>query len=225
MSRQIADVVLFISRFSRESAPCVQAITGSKLPIKIIPLDTASARDAALNGSTIQIRSVPSLLVEFDDGNIQLFVGRPKIMGWMKHTLQQQQPPQAGPAADKETSARRTKLEDFSSSSSSSEEEPSPPPRRKSRRRKPPSKASRSSSKKEKPKKRQPRPNVTSMEPTETPVELIMEEGPRPGRPPQPSTSGLMVGQSPKSSNKSLMTAAQQMMADRDSTLGYKADK
>jgi len=87
----IADVVLFYSKFSPECKDCVNFVQQYKLPVALIALDTKEGRDLAFNGSLIQIKNVPSMIVSYEDGNVQLYVGKPKIMGWFVATTQQNQ--------------------------------------------------------------------------------------------------------------------------------------
>jgi len=94
----ISDVVLFYSKFSPECKDCVNFVQQAKLPVALIALDTKESRDHALNGSLIQIKNVPSMIVSYDDGNVQLYVGKPKIMGWFaaitQHPAQKQNAPE-----------------------------------------------------------------------------------------------------------------------------------
>lgn len=80
---QIVNAVLFVSKFSEESKKCSSHVLQSRLPIAIVPLDSKKARNTAKNGNIIQIKNVPSLVVERSDGNVQLFVGTPKISSWL----------------------------------------------------------------------------------------------------------------------------------------------
>ena len=205
MSRQIADVVLFFSQYSRKSDPCVQLVIQAKLPIMLIPLDTTAIREAALNGSNIQIRSVPSMVVEYTDRNVQLYVGSPKIVSWLNGMIERQrsspQPNyQASTTLDDNDSSSD---EGVSTSTSSSEEEAAA--------------KSKSSHKKH----RYQRP---SSDP-KTPVDLIFQDDEHlPVRPPVLLTKGLLIGpdSNHKSSNANLVSMAKKMMADRERTLGYK---
>lgn len=216
MSRQIADVVLFFSKFSRESGPCVEAVIQSKLPIKLVPLDTVEAREAAQRGTAIQIRAVPSLVVELEDGNVQMYVGRPKILAWLKSISQSRQPPPQPTTSSRNSSrsGRNTKLaSDSDDQSDESESDDSPPPPRK-----------KSPRKKSSPKKKKIKKQATQF--VESPVDLEFADDPPPSRPPPLSTSGLSTSSNSgtRKTSDNLMNMAKQMMADRDSTLGYKAD-
>lgn len=76
----ITEVVLFISSVSKECIPCVAFIVKTKLPVSIIRLDTEEARKKAMTGPFFAITNVPTLLLSYADGNMQLFQGRDKIM-------------------------------------------------------------------------------------------------------------------------------------------------
>jgi hypothetical protein len=84
---QISEVVLFYSKFSKECKECVDVIQNYKVPVGLIPLDTVVDREAAMNGSVIQIKNVPSLVVTYTDGKTQLYVGSDKILKWLSIIL------------------------------------------------------------------------------------------------------------------------------------------
>ena len=100
----IADVVLFYSKFSPECKDCVNFVHQSKLPVILIALDTKESREYASNGSLIQIKNVPSMVVSYTDGNVQLYVGKQKIMGWFTAITQ-------GPAHKPPEPTQTTKAE------------------------------------------------------------------------------------------------------------------
>lgn len=101
----IADVVLFYSKFSPECKDCVNFVHQFKLPVMLIALDTKESREHASNGSLIQIKNVPSMVVSYNDGNVQLYVGKQKIMGWFTAITQ-------GPAHKPPEPTQVTKAED-----------------------------------------------------------------------------------------------------------------
>lgn len=112
----ISDVVLFYSKFSTECKECVNFVQHARLPVVLIALDTKESRDLALNGSLIQIKNVPSMIVSYEDGNVQLYVGKPKIMGWFVAITQQHaqkpnipEPTQIAKIEKKEQVAKRGK--------------------------------------------------------------------------------------------------------------------
>lgn len=91
----ITEIVLFSSSASNASAPCEQVIRQYGLPINIVRLDNPSIRDVVRSSSTLQITHLPTLLVNFSDGNIGLFQGQQKTLDWigkfMKHASSQQE--------------------------------------------------------------------------------------------------------------------------------------
>lgn len=86
----ISEVVIFYSKFSKECQQPLEIIQYYKLPVIMIPLDTIEDRKAALNGSIIQIKNVPSLIVTYEDGNTQLYVGNKKITEWLTQIIRAQ---------------------------------------------------------------------------------------------------------------------------------------
>jgi len=92
----ISDVVLFYSKFSPECKDCVNFVHNYKLPVILIALDTKESREHASSGSLIQIKNVPSMVVSYNDGNVQLYVGKQKIIGWFTAITQgpAQKPPE-----------------------------------------------------------------------------------------------------------------------------------
>jgi hypothetical protein len=98
---QITDIVLFYSSFSQPCKECIEFITHYKFQVKVIPLDTEEDRIDAMNGSQVQIKSVPSLLIAYADGQVQVYTGSQKILSWFQHLLQQasqQQQPSPQPS-------------------------------------------------------------------------------------------------------------------------------
>jgi len=78
----VVEVVLFYSKYSKECGPCIQYIMNNKLPVILIPLDNKESRDRAFNGSLIQIKNVPSMVVSYVNNDVQLYVGSQKIIAW-----------------------------------------------------------------------------------------------------------------------------------------------
>jgi hypothetical protein len=95
VSPSIKDLLLFISTSSANSRTIVQYIqtTQVPLPISIIKLDTEEARERAGSGKYFSIKSVPTLAVVLSTGNIQLFVGSPKIVEWLISAYNPPTPP------------------------------------------------------------------------------------------------------------------------------------
>lgn len=88
----IHDVVLFVSSMSQVCISPVQFIKQHNLPVRLVRLDTPGDRQAAQNGKYFQIHAVPTLLVTYSDGNIQLFAGQEKILLWLQQALASRQP-------------------------------------------------------------------------------------------------------------------------------------
>lgn len=91
----VSELILFCSTASRASIPCMRYALDLReqrgFPIRVVRLDTREARARAANGKYFQIRTVPALLATYMDGNIQLFVGQPKIMQWLNTLVNSQQ--------------------------------------------------------------------------------------------------------------------------------------
>lgn len=83
----ISEVLLFVSSNSRACIPCLNFVSSTRFPANIVRLDTDVSRKMAANGNFFQINSVPTMVVIYDDGNTQLFMGAPKILQWMKIIL------------------------------------------------------------------------------------------------------------------------------------------
>lgn len=83
ISMSISEVVLFVSSASKPSMNTLGFAQRSGLPIDVVRLDSAKSRQIAATGKYFQIRSVPTLVVGYSDGNLQLFVGAPKITQWL----------------------------------------------------------------------------------------------------------------------------------------------
>ena len=87
VKNQISNAVLFFSRFSNESKICVTRIREYNLPIQLISLDNPKLRELVKRGKMFQITSVPTLLIEYISGDVQLFTGRPKILQWASNLI------------------------------------------------------------------------------------------------------------------------------------------
>ncbi len=227
MSKSITEAILFSSRHSAESAPCEQIIAKTRLPIEIVHLDSASARDAAMRGTNIQIKSVPSLIISYSDGTVQMYVGKPKVFSWIQMTLQSIQPPQnqssrqsiAPPTADKETVLIHDENDmgnEIDTGYDDGEEIEYIKPKSK------------------KPKKKKNNGKLKGNKNNEHVEIVIDDEQAQPQHQNVQShsqsasasqTKGFATGPRMKVQNTELMAAAQRMMSERDATLGYKADK
>ena len=84
----VQEVVLFVSSTSGASTPVLQFVGKNQIPVGIVRLDTPEDRQIAATGKYFQIVNVPALLVIYDDGNLQLFVGQEKIITWFQQIIQ-----------------------------------------------------------------------------------------------------------------------------------------
>lgn len=183
----ILDVVLFYSKFSLECKDCVNFVTNAKLPVILIALDTKESRDYASNGTLIQIKKVPSMIVSYSDGNIQLYVGKQKITGWLLAITQRST--QTQPPPEPTTSVK---------------------PKEKKENRKKQKKTKKS--------------KHVKFDDDEGGVELIFEEPSEKSHKTMPNgmTSKLSTKPANVSPNASIMSLANQMMAERNLQLGVK---
>ena len=94
----IGEVLLFISSASKASVPCVNALRQYQLPIGVLRLDTEESRSKAASGKYFQITAVPTLVVVYNDGNVQLFLGAEKVLQWMAETAAKMRPPRQQPS-------------------------------------------------------------------------------------------------------------------------------
>src|SRR5579862_4900204 len=90
---EISEVILFYSKFSKESVNCVQFIQQNRMPVILIGLDSPEARQKAMTGQNFQIKNVPTLVVSYVNKEVQLYVGSPKIMKWFQNILKPENPP------------------------------------------------------------------------------------------------------------------------------------
>lgn len=80
----IEEIVLFVSQFSRNCKPCIKLFeTIPDIKKTLMKLDTLELRNIVQNNKLLKIRVVPTLLIVYKDGNIQLFEGKDKINFWM----------------------------------------------------------------------------------------------------------------------------------------------
>jgi hypothetical protein len=234
----ISDVILFYSEFSKESIQCINFINQSKIPINLIALDSYEAREFAKNGSNIQIKNVPSLLVSFSNGDIQLFVGRPKIIEWIqniinKKVLHKSEEFQAKNNYNShnvliKTQDQKNITSPFGRSSRSDASYDGEERRvHNSSTHNNSSHVTRGVIKTEKyndeKRKKNKKSRRISPKNVDNPVELIIEDGPRSNK---PFDTSLLGGLSTKtdttaSKNSNLMELAKKMMNDRENTLGY----
>jgi hypothetical protein len=76
----IVDAVLFVSTTSRTCVPCLDMVQRFNMPINIVRLDTQEARRAAMGGQHFQVQNVPTLVLIYDNSDMQMFVSAPKII-------------------------------------------------------------------------------------------------------------------------------------------------
>lgn len=82
----ISELTLFVASNSPECIPCIKIADSFSAAVRrnvnIVRLDTIEMRKVAANGKFFQITSVPTLVLFYEDGNLQLFLGAPKIIDW-----------------------------------------------------------------------------------------------------------------------------------------------
>jgi len=242
----IAEAILFVTSTSRASVPCLQFIAQYKLPVIPVRLDTPEAREKAANGKYFQITVVPTLVITYVDGNIQLFVGTEKIIQWMKSALSRPQVPQRVIESDSDNEdetpvpmpvrskpKKKVKFEEEAPEEPEDEmvEEEKPGKSKKKKSKSKTGSAGLYDVAKKKPKKKPVTFDDDTDEPsedTEVTIELIGDTGKsKKGgkRTKQIPIKGLMVGPdhapSSKASMANLIKQAQQMEKDRQATLGY----
>jgi len=83
----ISEATLFISTNSRASLEALNFVRKYQLPFQIVRLDTTESREQAANGKHFQILSVPTMVILYEDGNTQLFLGYTKITQWLTALL------------------------------------------------------------------------------------------------------------------------------------------
>ena len=243
----IEEVILFCSSVSQACIPVIQVIQQFQLPVKIVRLDSTASREAAQNGPYFQIKVVPTLVVTYRDGNLQLFVGQPKTIEWLKMVASPQKPgssqghPPGNPGASSGPGILKHSEKETRISLSSDEDENIPDLRplkgkKKPRKVHPPSPKKSSTkdgglygpSKKKKKKKTKASVEFYSSgeddESGDVDIEFVND-----GRPPAPPTGGLMVGSQAvrpqRMKGSSLADMAKQMEKDREQTLPWMGDK
>lgn len=81
-----AEVILFVSKFSKSSQYVVKYLTQYQplitFPLETIMLDNEEVRSAVMNGPYFSIRNVPTLLVSTQDGSMKLYQGSEKIINY-----------------------------------------------------------------------------------------------------------------------------------------------
>lgn len=87
MNNSINNVILFICSNSNASVEPLNLIKYYQIPIQIVKLDTQKARNKVKKGKFFQITSVPSLVVLYQDGTLQMFIGKEKIINWIQQLI------------------------------------------------------------------------------------------------------------------------------------------
>lgn len=227
----ISEVLLFIATNSRECAGTMDFKERHKFPAQIVRLDSSETRSIAANGKYFQVTSVPSMVVIYDDGNTQMFVGTPKIIQWMTMIIKSTRSqgveekrvvptpgryfPAGGtrgpvnreesfPPEDRDREPRTVYIEE---DEEVWEEEPAPKPKSKPKAKPKPKAKTKAPLKKKKPPVRFEEESEQEIE-----VEYIAPEAPSPTQKRQPSR---MSG---------IYNAAKQMEHDRKASLGYKEE-
>jgi len=85
------DIILFVSKFSNKCKPCLEFSQQSGLPVKTVWVDSPHIRKKLSSGE-IKITTVPSLMIIFNDGNLQIFKGMEKIVTWFEGLLENDTP-------------------------------------------------------------------------------------------------------------------------------------
>lgn len=219
----ISDVILFVSSTSSACVPCMQFVSQSGMPVRMVRLDTAETRNAVKMGGYFQIQSVPSLAVMYSGRDMQMFVGQEKIIGW----LQQMAAKMNSPPIGRQGQEPGTNLENTSTSISTPVDvdvQEEPRRRRKKSRKKKKKSRSKSTSLYGKKKKKKPVEFEESSE-EESSEEIEIEYIQTDQEP--PPTQGLMVGphHTKKHGMGSVMEIAKQMEKERKSSLGYDESK
>ena len=83
----INNVLLFVSSTSQSSLPPIKFIREHDLPVLIVRLDTYEDRMKASTGPYFKVTEVPTMVISYTDGTMQLFVGSEKILGWMSNIV------------------------------------------------------------------------------------------------------------------------------------------
>lgn len=233
----ISEVLLFIATNSRACAPCIEFKTHHRFPAQIIRLDSESAREQATNGSFFQITSVPTMVVIYNDGNTQMFVGSPKIIQWMSMIIKTEKEESAsnlaaynpaggnmyGPRPNpprplqdeyrEPPPVKRTVIEEYGEEEYEEEEPEFVKPAPKVPKKKPMPVV--------KPKKSKKKPPVRFEEPEEE-VEYFESKAPKTKK--QPKEASVPLKKQQPSRMNGLMEEARRMEQDRKSSLGYREE-
>lgn len=193
---EVAEVVLFYSKYSKECQPIIQYIMNNRLPVSLIPLDDVESRNKALNGPLLQIQRVPTLVVSYVNNDVQLYVGNQKIIAWF--SIMTKPPMQGNSPSQQVVPDHNTSLQ-----------ESNVPKQKKSKKTvKSPTKT---------PKKKKTKSVIPQSDPSHH-TEIIFDEGPYPTPQHAPNIPNKKTRPSP---NEGIMAMAKQMAAERDRHLNY----
>ena len=93
----VVDIILFVASSSKICEALLKFIKTSEIPARIVRLDSEEIRKAVCNGKYFKITVVPTMVVVYEDDNIQLYEGMEKIVKWIKLLLQAQKEPKPEP--------------------------------------------------------------------------------------------------------------------------------
>ena len=200
----INEVVLFSSKYSQPCSTCESFIQQRKFPIEIIRLDTHTDREIAINSATIPIRNVPSLIVSYGTGDVQVFVGEQKIVGWLTALVNNRNP-------------NNTNNQNNTSNTSNDHEQQKPRNNSEGNLKKKKSKTSKKSAIRGK--------KITKFEEDDDGIDLLFESSGDFGNGSMSTSGDNLLSLSKnlaKSSNESIMQLAKRMQAEREQALNIK---
>lgn len=93
MNNSISNVILFVCSNSNSSIEPLNLIQYYNIPVQVVKLDNQKARNKAKKGRFFQITSVPSLVVIYQDGTLQMFVGKDKTVNWIQQLVSNKMQP------------------------------------------------------------------------------------------------------------------------------------
>lgn len=236
----ISEAVLFVASNSRASIHCLNFVHTNRIPVVVVRLDSEETRRAAASGRYFQITSVPTMMITYEDGNTQLFLGAPKIIQWLETYIRSQIEAQTrvqkeeeeveraridnmyGPVDNIPTNVRAPIIDEGDDMNFSNVEEegsedepefiPEPKPKAKSKAKTP----AKSKAKKKAPKKKEP---VVFEE--DEPEFIDQETAARSEAKKKINHANSSKSKPLKSKMKDIYSAAKQMEMDMKSTLGY----
>lgn len=228
----INEFIYFYSSKSPKSMECLKYLISNKIPINPIKLDTAKDRSIAKNGKYFQIVAVPSLVIIFGDGNLQLLVGQQKIVLYIKNLItsmrQQAMIDESNQHQPHETQEDYPTSIDYPSTNHSPKTKTSRRKKKSSRKKKPKSSSKSSKSSSSSSSSSSKPIDFTNDEEDDSDEIVFIEEDDKPSRKPiqysmNKKGNGTKGNDKPSRMND-LIEAAKQMQKDRKSTLGYDED-